>query len=53
VRVIVEIGLTESYGRYLAASPNSRSGPSLRSADFWKDFRVRVYVAEFETASLQ
>lgn len=43
VLVIVQINLTESYGRYLATPPNSHSAPSLRPADFWKDFRVRVF----------
>ena len=47
VEVRVEIQLTESYGRLVAApensSSNSPSGLSLRVSDFWKDFQVLIY----------
>ncbi|MGB8321473.1 MAG: hypothetical protein WCE52_00790 [Candidatus Acidiferrum sp.] len=47
VRVIIQIGLTDSYGPYLMRPTGSRSGSpvgiQLRADDFWKDFRVRLY----------
>jgi hypothetical protein len=45
VRVVVQIGFTETYGLYLSGSTNSRSGSQAarRAADFWKDFRVRTF----------
>jgi hypothetical protein len=43
VRVIVQIGLTESYGPYLSNSISPHSQANRRSVDFWKDFRVRTF----------
>ncbi len=47
VRVTVQIILTDSYGPYLVtpAKPRSTStqGIALRSPDFWRDFRFRLY----------
>ena len=44
VTVSVDIYLTDSYGPFLAAPTNSRSGSGLtpRSSDFWRDFDVSV-----------
>jgi hypothetical protein len=46
VTVSVDIYLTDSYGPFLAAPTNSRSGSpaglTLRSSDFWRDFAVSV-----------
>jgi hypothetical protein len=47
VQIFVEIHLTDSYGRLIPTSENSRSNsPSAfvpRPHDFWKDFHVRIY----------
>jgi hypothetical protein len=47
VRVDIQISLTDSYGPYIMKPTNSRYaspiGIGLRSGDFWKDFRVRVF----------
>jgi len=40
VRILVEIRLTQSYGRFIVASN------SPRPHDFWKDFSVQVYDGE-------
>lgn len=40
VRVSVEIRLTQSYGRFIAATNSSRPH------DFWKDFHIQVYEGE-------
>lgn len=54
VQIFVEIQLTDSYGRVIPTSENSRSNsPSafvLRPHDFWKDFRVRIYDGDEELA---
>jgi hypothetical protein len=44
VTVSVDIYLTDSYGPFLAAPTNSRSGSGLtpRPSDFWRDFDVSV-----------
>ena len=47
VEVLVEIQLTESYGRMMPVSINSPSKSSStlvpRPHDFWRDFEVRIY----------
>src|SRR6266849_1596240 len=47
VRVIVQIILTDSYGPYLVTPAKPRTtatqGIALRSPDFWRDFRFRLY----------
>jgi hypothetical protein len=47
VRVEVQIVMTESYGPYLMRPTGSRSGSpfgiELRPANFWQDFRVRLF----------
>jgi hypothetical protein len=47
VKIIVEIYLTDSYGAFLTRPTGSRSGSlvgiTLRSPDFWRDFRVHVF----------
>ena len=52
VEVLVEIQLTESYGRMMTASTNTASkSPSAlvpRPSDFWKDFEVRIYEGDQE-----
>ncbi len=52
VQIFVEIQLTDSYGRVIPISENSRSNsPSafvLRPHDFWKDFHVRIYDGDEE-----
>ncbi len=51
VKIFVEIRLTESYGRFIAATnPRSHAPAALvprpRPHDFWKDFKVQVYGGE-------
>jgi len=47
VRVIVHTTLTDSYGPYLVTPAKPRTtatqGIALRSPDFWRDFRFRLY----------
>lgn len=52
VSVFIQVQLTDSYGPYLMSPTGSRYaspvGISLRSSEFWKDFRVHVYSGERE-----
>lgn len=47
VQIFVDIQLTESYGRLIPVSANTRSNSPTafvqRASDFWKDFQVRIY----------
>jgi hypothetical protein len=52
VSIQVEIALTQSYGPFLAKPTGSRSGSPmgyrLRSSDFWRTFKFRVYEGDEE-----
>ena len=52
VRIQVNIALTQSYGPYIAKPTGPRSGSpygyQLRSADFWKAFKYRIFDGEEE-----
>jgi hypothetical protein len=47
VRVAVQIDLTASYGPFLSGrrgtDPDSLKGISMRTSDFWRDFRLRTF----------
>jgi len=50
VRIVVQIWLTESYGQFMArpagSDSHSQMGVALRPANFWRDFRLRVFQNE-------
>jgi hypothetical protein len=52
VQIVVEIQLTDSYGRLIPTSANSRSNPPSsvvpRPHDFWRDFQTRIYDGDQE-----
>jgi hypothetical protein len=56
VRVVVQIWFTPSYGEFIAHPVDSRSnspkGVELRSYDFWRQFRVRVFQKDRFTVPL-